>query len=126
MAVTFHDLLQNMREDADLEDEVRKNKSLNVIRKGLEIRDPGCGDFWEDFMAVCADASGVSELLDVPLVKVSKWASTIKEKIKQVENDKETVADNSSKVISTGNEPLADPNGEEAPQNGTPDTRPMP
>jgi hypothetical protein len=121
--VSFQKLLDLM--ESDLEDEVQKNKSFNVIRKGLEIRDPGCGDFWEDFMAVCADATAVAELLDVPVTKVSKWASIIQEGVKQVE---ELGSNNKpkSKVIDTGNEPIADPNGAETPFDGPADTRPMP
>ena len=109
----------------DLEDDVQKNKSLNVIRKGLEIRDPGCGDFWEDFMSVCSDANAVADLLDIPATKVSKWASIIREKLKQVEDTDSQDTKPRSKVISTG-EPIADPNGVETSFDGPADTRPMP
>jgi hypothetical protein len=115
-----------MREENDLEDEVLQNKTLNVIKKGLEIRDPGCGEFWEDFMSICADASAVAELLDVPSTKVAKWASIIRDKIQEVENDNSKVADNKSKVLSTGNEPVANPDGADTSFDGPADTRPMP
>ena len=124
--VSFHDLARLMKEEKDLEAEVRQSKALNVIKKGLEIRDPGCGEFWEDFMSICADASAVAELLDVPAVKVSKWASIIREKIQQAKDDEGKVADNSSKVIPTGNEPLANPDGADTSFDGPADTRPMP
>ena len=124
--VSFHELSRIMREENDLEDEVLQNKTLNVIKKGLEIRDPGCGEFWEDFMSICSDASAVAELLDVPSAKVSKWASIIRDKIQEVENDNSKVADNKSKVLSTGNEPVANPDGVDTSFDGPADTRPMP
>ena len=98
-------------------------KAMEVIRKGLNLRKPGCGDFWEDFIDICNDADGLSELLDVEREKISKWASLIKQHIEKVED---MDAGEEKSMVSTGDGPIGDPAGNDNPQDGPAETRPMP
>jgi len=121
---SFYDLLTAL-EANDLEQEVKEDKVLGLIRKGLEIRKPKCGDFWEDFMALASDAEAMSDLLDVPVHKVAKWGTVIREKLAQIE-DEPTGDSKNSKIVPTENEPLAHPDGVDHDFDGPADTRPMP
>ena len=50
----------------------------NVIETGKNIKD----SFWEDFLLVLNNSSGLSSLLGVPRSKVITWNKKIKEALK--------------------------------------------
>ena len=126
--VSFYDLkrlLENERDEGSIEDIAVDDKVLGLIRKGKELRKPKCGDFWEDFMALCSDASAMAELLDVPMHKVSKWGQVIQEKIQQLDDEPVGTSDK-SRIVPTETEPIANPDGYDTSFDGPADTRPMP
>lgn len=78
--------------------------ALRAIRNGINLRKEDCGSFWEDFIQVCGDAEGMSELLEVPKEKVTGWPSKVKEILSQVEkkDDQESHDSERAEMISTG------------------------
>jgi hypothetical protein len=105
------------------------SQAMDAIRSGMHLRKEDCGDFWDDFIQVCANADAMSELLGVPREKVTSWAGKIRELIEQVskKDDTEAAEDKkNSKLVPTGNDPemSADPFG----NNGVnqPDLNPLP
>lgn len=75
------------------------DKGMEAIRNGINIRD----DFWDDFLLVINNAGALSELLEVPVTKISGWHSRVSaalEKVKQAD----TVPDPNDKgeMLKTG------------------------
>jgi hypothetical protein len=126
--VDFWKLLQaiNEEEGGALLDTGEESKAMRVIRTGVGLRSKKeCGDFWDDFISICNDSEGLSELLDVPPEKISGWASKVKEAREKMDSaDDQGTASKNAKVITTGNEPLATADGMDSTQPA--DTRPMP
>lgn len=108
----------------DLLNSVEDNKAMEVVRRGLNLRKPGCGNFWEDFIDICNDADGLSELLDVEQEKISRWASIIEEYTNKAEEEDTS---DEKEIMPTGDEtgPIANPAGNDNPQDGPAETRPM-
>ena len=126
--VSFWQLQEQMEEEPDdqqdLLNAVEDNKAMEVVRRGMNLRKPGCGNFWEDFIDICNDADGLSELLDVEREKISRWASIIEEYTNKAEEED---SGDGKEMLSTGDEagPLANPAGNDNPQDGPAETRPM-
>lgn len=80
--------------------------ALSAIKAGTNI-DP---DFWDKFIQILGNADGLSELLDVPKEKITKWASRIGEMMAKVKQaDDEESGDRKSEILPAGD--IADPNG---------------
>ncbi len=54
-------------------------QSLNVVKSGKDLRKEDESQFWDDFMTLCSNSKGMSELLDVGQEKVRSWPAKIKE-----------------------------------------------
>jgi hypothetical protein len=57
---------------------------MEAIRNGINVRE----DFWDDFLLVINNAGALSELLDVPVTKISAWHQRVKmalDKVKQAD-----------------------------------------
>lgn len=122
--VSFWKLMQTMKEDeeAALLDSGEESKAMRVVRTGIGLRNnKDCGNFWDDFISVCNDGEGLSELLEVPADKISNWASRVKEMMDKVDGeDDQITTEKKSKIVSTGAAPIAGPDTTDI------DTRPMP
>jgi hypothetical protein len=107
--ITFGRLIERMEEDKGVGQP--DTAAIGVIRSGLNIRP----EFWEDFINVCGDAQGMSQLLDVPRHLVTGWGGKIREALANVDKaDDEEAKGEKSETIPTGDQdPLADPNGSE-------------
>lgn len=85
------------------------SKAKEAVKKGLNPSLLKNKNFWEIFMDLCNNQGpGLAELLDIPVSKISNWASNINNVLQQV--DDEEVQDDSGErnnVIYTGNEPKA-------------------
>lgn len=116
--------MQTMKEDeeAALLDSGEESKAMRVVRTGIGLRNnKDCGNFWDDFISVCNDGEGLSELLEVPADKISNWASRVKEMMDKVDGeDDQITTEKKSKIVSTGAAPIAGPDTTDI------DTRPMP
>lgn len=128
--VSFWKLLQTIQEeeDAALLDSGEESKAIRVVRTGASLRNnKDCGSFWDDFISVCNDAEGLSELLDVPPEKIGNWASRVKEMLEKVDSaDDQEAGGKKAKVVPTDSAPMANPDGVDAAPNEPADTRPMP
>lgn len=106
MGTTFWKLLQNMNEeeDAALLDGGEESKAMRVVRTGVGLRQSkSCGNFWDDFIAICNDGEGLAELLNVPSEKVGSWASKIQEILDKVESaDDQETSKKKAEVVPTG------------------------
>lgn len=58
--------------------------AMEAIRNGKNLRKPECGDFWEDFMSLCNNASALADLLNVPAEKIQTWATRIQENLEKI------------------------------------------
>lgn len=93
---SFLKLWENMNND---ENTSENDKSLEAIRMGINIRD----DFWEDFLKLVNNAEALSDLLDVPLTKISKWRQIIKQAKEKVSDmDSNVKAKKNLKLMKTG------------------------
>lgn len=124
MVITFRKLWEDMEKDALISDDDKEDKSLEVVRSGINLRGE---EFWEDFITLCYDSDSMSELLDVSKEKISKWPSLIEKALEEIRNidGQPSKISKRNKMVSTGEE-LSDPNGIEAVNNEPAETRPMP
>jgi|OpeIllAssembly_1097287.scaffolds.fasta_scaffold613515_2 hypothetical protein len=131
MAISFLDLWNRLNEEAEAEDQNgplldsgEESSAMRVIRTGLSFD----GDFWENFKSICNDSDGLADLLEIPKVKITGWASKIDELIEKVQSkDGDAEASNKkSEMIPTGNEPAAEPEGTDSNADGPAETRPTP
>jgi len=112
--LTFGKMVGLVEQHPDLEggdegpllDSGDEGQAMEAIRSGLHLRKKDCGDFWEDFIAVCGNADAMSALLEVPKEKVTGWHNKIREML-----DKADEADNDSEKSGKKREQI--PTGEE-------------
>lgn len=94
--ISFQKLWENMEASKNSSSE---SKASSAIRTGIGIRE----DFWDDFLAVINNSSGLSELLDIPVTKIASWHQKIKEELNKVKKADETPDSSSNrKMIHTG------------------------
>lgn len=84
-----------------LNESQQNSKSLNIVRSGLNMRKKDCGNFWDDFIYLCGNAEAMSELLDVPKEKITKWRYSINKVVDQVK-DLDSNKKIKKKVFKTG------------------------
>jgi hypothetical protein len=120
---SFHDLLIRLSEQNKTLDE--DSKAMIVVRKGLALN----SDFWENFKEICNYSDGLAQLLDLSGEQQTQIATKWRSRIEQVEqkvreDDSSSVGEKNAEVIPTGNEPLANPNGND-PRGTTEEPRPL-
>jgi hypothetical protein len=76
---------------------LEEKEKHNIIETGKNINE----NFWDDFLLVLNNSSGLSALLGVPKSKVSTWSKKIKEALKESE-EKKTNLSKKNKIIKTG------------------------
>lgn len=101
--VSFRKLLENMSLEKT---EGSDSKALEAIRTGNSVRD----NFWEDFLLVINNSEAISDLLDIPISKISGWHQKIKEALEQVKasddhSDNKELNKN-KKVLPTGSDAM--------------------
>lgn len=52
---------------------------VQIMQAGKDLRKEDESQFWDEFMTLCSNAKGLSELLDVGQEKVRSWPAKIKE-----------------------------------------------
>lgn len=87
--VSFCTLWENMEKTPSEKDKVSE-KAFSVIKTGTNIEE----NFWENFLRLLNNTSGVSELFDVSPEKISKWNSQIRIGLKQLEKETEDLGKN--------------------------------
>lgn len=61
------------------------SKAIIVVRAGNELHEKGKRTFWDEFMSLCNNADGLSQLLDVPVDKIKNWPEKIKDNLDKLE-----------------------------------------
>lgn len=110
----------NADEDAPLLDSGEESPAMRAIRNGQNIGD----SFWDDFLTLINDSDALSELLEIPKEKITGWATRIKEMQEKVGKHDDQNGDSPSELVPTGNEPTADPAGNDSMADGPAETRP--
>ena len=94
--ISFQKLWENMEAKSQ---EPLDSKASSAIRTGIGVRE----DFWDDFLSVINNSSGLSELLDVPVTKISSWHHRVREELDKVKKADEMPDTNTKKkMIHTG------------------------
>ena len=83
--VSFCTLWENMENNSISKNDI-SDKAISVVKTGLQVDEY----FWENFLRVMNNSSGLSELLDVPSEKIAKWHSRIKDALKEINDDYRT------------------------------------
>lgn len=82
------------------------DRAMSAIRTGIGVRE----DFWDDFLLVINNSEGLSQLLDVPVTKISGWHDKVRhalDKVKQADGQPDP-KDN-GKLLKTGQPDEPDP-----------------
>lgn len=98
MPITFAILCEAMNQggqQSPLMDSGEESKAMQCIRAGKSLRSDEESPFWDDFINLCSNTSGLADLLDVKEDTVSRWASKIRDALEQVE--KHDIQDGSNK-----------------------------
>lgn len=70
-------------------------RQFNVVRTGKDMHKEGETPFWDEFISLCADADGLSQLLGISREKITSWPARIQETLEKLE--KENAVDSSQK-----------------------------
>lgn len=85
---------KEFRESADDGD-----KAMEVVRKGMNLG--GDRDFWDDFLSLCGNVEGMSDLLGAPREKVTSLGERIRGMRKKIGEASKGISKR-DKVIKTG------------------------
>jgi len=95
--ISFQKLWENM--ETAKGDEPIDSKASSAIRTGIGVRE----DFWDDFLAVINNSSGLAELLDIPVTKISSWHHRIREELDKIKKADESPSGSGNRtMIHTG------------------------
>ena len=101
---SFQKLWENMQ--AGKQTSPQDDKAMSAIRTGIGIRD----DFWDDFLQVINNSEGLSELLDIPITKISGWHEKVKTCLDKVQKaDSMPDPKDNGKLLKTGQSDDIDP-----------------
>lgn len=81
-----------------------ETRSMQTIRAGMNLKENDDESFWMDFMKLCSDSEGMSELLGVKEVEVRSWAAKVREALEKVKesNRQNPEGQDDKKVMPTG------------------------
>lgn len=86
--VSFSELWEAMEKSktSPLMDSGEDGQVLNLVRAGKDLRKEDETPFWDDFISLCSNAKGMSELLGVSSEKVLTWPGKIQEALDKLES----------------------------------------
>ena len=87
--VSFCTLWENMENNSISQNDI-SDTAISVVKTGLQVDE----DFWENFLRIMNNSSGLSELLDVPSEKIAQWHSRIKDALKEINDEIDDVGKN--------------------------------
>lgn len=56
-----------------------EERALTVVRAGKDMHEEGEVPFWDEFISLCSNTNGLSELLGVSPEKIRSWPNRIRE-----------------------------------------------
>lgn len=79
-------------------------RALSTVRRGKEMHEDDETSFWEEFISLCGDTEGLSQLLGISRNKILSWPARIQEMLDKLE--KHTAEDpaekEDEKLVPTG------------------------
>lgn len=104
--VSFSELWEAMEKSgtSPLMDSGEDGQVLTLVRAGKDLRKEDETPFWDDFITLCSNVQGMSDLLGVPSEKIRSWPGKIQEALDKLEtHDAESPnVRNDTEVIPTG------------------------
>jgi hypothetical protein len=101
---SFQKLWENIQ--AAKEKSPQDDRAMAAIRTGIGVRE----DFWDDFLLVINNSEGLSELLNVPTVKIAEWHDRVKHALDKVQKaDGTPEPKDNGKLLKTGHSDELDP-----------------
>ena len=99
--INFYNFWETLNAEEDklppLLDSGDDSKAMEVIRIGENVSK----NFWDNFMRLCNNAEGFSELLGVRADQISQWPAKIKESLDKIQQSNKQKKNN---MVSTGKE----------------------
>lgn len=85
--VSFSRLWEAMEKSgtSPLMDTGNDSEILTVVRAGKNLRQEDESQFWDDFISLCSNSRGLSDLLGVSPEKITSWPPKIKEALEKLE-----------------------------------------
>lgn len=83
-----------------------------IVQAGKDLRKEDESQFWDDFITLCSNSKGLSELLDVKQEVIRSWPAKIKEALGKLDqnSDKAANQDIETEMIPTGTNGAVDVN----------------
>ena len=101
---SFQRLWENIQ--AQKEKSPHDDRAMSAIRTGIGVRE----DFWDDFLLVVNNSEGLSQLLDVPVTRISGWHDKVKHALDKVRQaDASPDPKDNGKLLKTGQPDEPDP-----------------
>lgn len=82
---SFSELWDIMEQESPLMGTGLDSEALSVVRAGEDLRSEEESSFWDDFISLCSNSRGLSELLNVAPEKISNWPAKIQEMLEKLE-----------------------------------------
>lgn len=93
---SFQKLWENIQSQQEMPND---DRAMSAIRTGLGVND----SFWDDFLKVINNSEGLSELLEIPVTKISKWHANVKNVLEKVRSSDGTPSQKKNKkLLKTG------------------------
>lgn len=61
-------------------------QTLSVVRSGKDLRKEDESSFWDDFISLCGNVQGMSDLLNVSPEKIRAWPNKIQDALDKLES----------------------------------------
>lgn len=94
--ITFLEISDRMMSDRE-EKKADETQEVRAIKTGLNVRD----DFWDDFLRVLNDKTGLSALLEVSPEEIARWSARVSQYLNKV-RDTNDVDNEKTKILDTG------------------------
>lgn len=98
MSISFATLVEQLNKGDILMTSGEESKAMQAVRAGNNLSP----DFWNQFMSLCSNADGLSELFNINKDRVLAMPTRIKENLKKVENKDSQNGDEKESMLSTG------------------------
>src|SRR5574343_302227 len=81
MPLSFAELLEYMDNPrrSPLMDSGEEEGAITVVRTGKDLREEGESSFWDEFISLCSNVNGMSQLFNVSETKIRSWPGRIRE-----------------------------------------------
>lgn len=90
MVVSFAQLWEQIEKDkmrrSPLMGSGEEERALTVVRVGKDMHEEGETPFWDEFISLCSNPDGLSELFGVSKEKIRSWPAKIREMLTKLDH----------------------------------------